>query len=215
MDSLDDDWLTALAGREDFYREMLDFRDQLKEAGIVSAVFDPGIVRGLDYYTGIVFELLDSGVENRRALCGGGRYDDLVGLFGGRRVTGVGFGMGILTMTLFLESYGLIPDDICSRRPAELFMAVYGPEERGHALESAEVLRSKGISVEMYLGDKDLSKQFRLAGKLGIPWVAVIGPDEALDSTVTVRNMTSGEQQSIPLDQIPLLLSSGKGSREN
>ena len=215
ISSLDEEWVTDLAGTEDFYKEMLDFRDQLEDAGIGSAVFDPGIVRGLDYYTGIVFELIDTGMENRRALCGGGRYDDLVGLFGGRRVTGVGFGMGILTMTLFLETYGLIPDEIGSRRPAELFMTVYGPGERRIALESAEALRSMGISVEMYLGEKDLSKQFRLAGKLGIPWVAVIGPDEVRESTVTVRNMTSGEQQSIPLDRIPLLLSPGEDTGNN
>jgi histidyl-tRNA synthetase len=204
--SLDDPWITRLAGDREFYSEMLEFRDLLDGAGVGSAVFDPGIVRGLDYYTGIVFELLDTGTENRRALCGGGRYDDLVGLFGGRKVTGVGFGLGILTMTLFLETYGLVTGDSGGGRPADIFMTVYDPGHRQVALDSAETLRETGLSVEMYLGSKDLSRQFRLAGKLGIPWVAVIGPDEVDRSTVTVRNMSSGEQQSVPLERIPDLI---------
>jgi histidyl-tRNA synthetase len=207
--SLRDEWVTRLAGDREFLGEMVRFSAMLEEAGVESAQFDPGIVRGLDYYTGIVFELVDTGTGNRRAICGGGRYDDLVGLFGGRSVTGVGFGLGILTMTLFLETYGLIPEGIEDHRPALVFMTVYGPGERQASLDAAEALRRVGIPVEMYLGDRDLSKQFRLAGKLGIPWVAVIGPDEIGESKVTLKDMTSGDQRTVTLESIPGLLSQG------
>ncbi len=206
IEDLEDPWVASLVGDEEFYIELCKFQRMLVESGLDAAVFDPVIVRGLDYYTGIVFELVDTGSQNRRSLCGGGRYDDLVGLFGGKNVSGVGFGLGILTLTLFLETYGLIPGDVGRSREAQLFMTVYSPDVRGAALSSAEVLRNGGIAVEMYLGKKDLSKQFRLASRLGIPWVAVIGPDEVGTSTINLKNMETGQQYNVPLEDVPAIL---------
>jgi histidyl-tRNA synthetase len=207
LEDLEDPWLVSLVGEEEFYSDLCKFQRMLSDAGLDAAVFDPVIVRGLDYYTGIVFELTDTGSQNRRALCGGGRYDDLVGLFGGKRVSGVGFGLGILTLTLFLETYDLIPAEVGPLREVQLFMTVYSPVERGAALSSAETLRDNGITVEMYLGKKDLSKQFRLASRLGIPWVAVIGPDEVETSTINLKNMETGQRYNISLEDVPAILS--------
>jgi len=206
IEDLEDPWVTSLVGDEEFYSDLCEFQRMLVEAGLDAAVFDPVIVRGLDYYTGIVFELMDTGSQNRRALCGGGRYDDLVGLFGGKRVSGVGFGLGILTLTLFLDTYDLIPAEVGPSREVQLFMTVYSADKRDVALSSAEVLRDGGISVEMYLGKKDLSKQFRLASKLGIRWVAVIGPDEVETSTLNLKNMETGQQYTVSLEDVPSLL---------
>ncbi len=106
VSSVSDEWLAGLMGQCQAYQEVVAFSDLLNQVNAESAVFSPGVVRGLDYYTGIVFELMDTGGENRRALCGGGRYDNLTSLFTGKRISGVGFGMGVLTFTLFLETYG-------------------------------------------------------------------------------------------------------------
>ena len=186
-DSLESGWLGDLMAGEESLEELREFSGMLKTAGVETAVFDPGVVRGLDYYTGIVFEVMDTGGENRRALCGGGRYDDLVGLFGGKGVSGVGFGLGILTLRLFLETYGLIPDSVTEAPPAEIFIAACTPEERGFVLGLAERLRDSGISVETGLGGKNLRKQFTLADKRGIRCIAVIGQKEVSSGSLTLK----------------------------
>ena len=85
-------------------------------------------------------------------------------------------------------------------------MTVYSSTERGAALSAAEILRDRGITVEMYLGKKDLSKQFRLASRLGIPWVAVIGPDEVETSSINLKNMDTGQQYTLSLEDVPAML---------
>jgi len=82
----------------------------LKRKGITNAVFDPSVMRGFDYYTGVVFEMYDTNPKNSRALFGGGRYDDLVGIFGVEKVSGIGFGWGDVTTRDFLETYNLLPE---------------------------------------------------------------------------------------------------------
>jgi len=186
-DSPDSRWLERVAGGTTAMEEIRRFSGMLARTGIDTAAFDPGVVRGLDYYTGIVFELSDTGSGNRRAICGGGRYDDLVGLFGGRRISGVGFGLGILTLQLFLETYGLIPAGIASRPPADVFLAAFSEEQRGFVLRLAEDLRDAGVSVETDVSGRGLRKQFTLAEKRGIDRIVVIGPEETATGRVTVR----------------------------
>ena len=206
----EDPWLREMAGDTEAYRSILWLSGKLSALGLEAARFDGAVVRGLDYYTGVVFEVVDTGGRNRRAICGGGRYDDLVGLFGGRKVPGAGFGLGILTLKLFLESYGLIPDGVGATPPARVFLAVYSEEQRDAAMALSERLRDAGISVETDITGKNLSSQFRLAGSRGIPYTAVLGPEEAQSGSVTLKDMQSGSQEEVPFHRLARRLDGGE-----
>jgi histidyl-tRNA synthetase len=201
-EALDAPWLISAAGGTVAMEELIAFSGMLGAAGVGAAIFDPAVVRGLDYYTGIVFEVSDTGGENRRAICGGGRYDDLVGLFGGLKVSGVGFGLGILTMQLFLETYGLIAEGVAGRHPAAVFLAAYSQEQRGFVLELAERLRDAGIPVETDISGKGLKKQFSLAEKRGIGRLIVIGPEEVATGCLTVRCGSDRESYETDFDSL-------------
>ena len=200
---LDSGWLEEAAGGTPALGELREFSGMLEEAGLEEADFEACVVRGRDYYTGIVFEVMDTGGENRRAICGGGRYDDLVGLFGGQRVSGVGFGLGLLTLHLFLETYGLIPDAVAVSHPADIFLAVYSGDQRGYAVKLAESLRDGGVSVEMDVTGRNVSRQIRTADRKSIRFMAVIGPDEVETGTLTVREMSTGSETRCSGEDLP------------
>jgi histidyl-tRNA synthetase len=202
----DASWLLQAADGSDALDEIVRFSGMLKDAGISDTQFDASIMRGLDYYTGIVFEVMDTGGENRRAICGGGRYDNLVGMFGGQKVTGVGFGLGLLTLELFLKTYDLIPEDISGKHPADIFLAVYSDEERAFAAILAEKLRDAGVSVEIDITCRNLSKQFKIAGRKLIGYSAVIGPEEVASGRITLKNMGSGTETECDVSEVPLIL---------
>jgi histidyl-tRNA synthetase len=206
-EGLNSSWLSKLMAEDPAYSELLKFSNMLDRAGVDSASFESGVVRGLDYYTGIVFEVMDTGGENRRSICGGGRYDDLVGMFSKQNVSGVGFGLGILTLKLFLQTYGLIPDDLARLHPADIFLAVCTDDQREFALNLAERLRDADISVEMDLSRRNLSKQFKIADRKAIRYVVVIGPDEVDSGYVTIRDMNTGERVKIDIPHIREALS--------
>lgn len=195
--SLDDEWLAGAASGSGSYARMREFAGLLEAAGLASATFDASVVRGLDYYTGTVFELSDTGGGNRRAICGGGRYDDLVGLFGGKPVTGVGFGLGLLTLKLFLETYGLLPADPGESSRPQVFVAVYSASEAPAALAWAESLRAHGVRTVMEIEGRSISRQFRAAGKAGTRLVVVAGPEEVASGEALVRDMASGTEHRV------------------
>jgi len=203
---LADQWLSSSAGSSPAYSELVRFSCMLQEAGVSDAKFEACVVRGLDYYTGIVFELMDTGGKNRRAICGGGRYDNLVGMFGGQKVSGVGFGLGLLTMQLFLETYDLIPKNISVKHPADIYVAVYSDEERSYAVNLAEELRDMGISVEMDISCRNISRQFRTADRKSIGYIAVIGPEEVISGRIQLRNLSSGSETECEISEIPAIL---------
>ncbi|NOQ23270.1 MAG: histidine--tRNA ligase [Candidatus Aegiribacteria sp.] len=199
-------WLSEAAGGSEAFDEIVRFSGMLKDAGILEAQFDASVVRGLDYYTGIVFEVMDTGGKNRRAICGGGRYDNLVGMFGGQKVTGVGFGLGLLTLDLFLETYDLMPEGISGKHPADIFLAVYSDGERAFAVNFAEKLRDVGISVEIDITGKNLSKQLKIADRKSIGYIVVIGPEEVVSGRITLRNMTSGIETECEVSEVSGIL---------
>lgn len=207
-------WLAEAAAGSIAYGEVVRFSGMLKDAGISEAQFDASVVRGLDYYTGTVFEVMDTGSENRRAICGGGRYDNLVGMFGGQKVSGVGFGLGLITLELFLETYGLIPFGISGEHPADIFLAVYSDEERVFAVNLAEKLRDNCISVEIDITGKKLSKQFKIADRKSIGYIAVIGPEEVASGRVTLKDMSSGTETECEVSEIPQILADRSLCRE-
>jgi histidyl-tRNA synthetase len=189
----EDPYLTELLGGDPALGEVAGFQRLLLDAGMSSAEFCPSVVRGLDYYTGIVFELTDTGGENRRALCGGGRYDNLVGIFQGRPVSGVGFGLGVLALTLFLETYGCLPENLHKTPPARLYVAVFSPGELGPALRIGEGFRNLGVSASVDVTGRKVSRQMQQASRENYPWALVVGPSEVSTGVLGLKNMRTGE----------------------
>jgi len=162
-------------------------------------VFDPVLARGLSYYTGAIFEVKVSGV-GIGAVSGGGRYDDLTGVFGLPGVSGVGFSFGVDRLYDVLEELNLFPDDEVER--TKIMLAYFGDEERDACLGIVAALRREGIAAEIYPDLVKIKKQFNYAGKKGIPFVGVLGSDELRNKTISLKDMTSGEQQSLTLEML-------------
>ena len=155
---------------------------------------DLTIVRGLAYYTGIVFELFDAKGE-LRAICGGGRYDRLLELVGGDPTPAVGFGMGDVVLGELLSDRGLLPE---YRRRVDYFLVAIGEQQRAEALRLAHDLRDKGRSVVYALREQAVRKQFKAAETEGARWVLVLGPDERAKGVVVVRDMEDGTEREVP-----------------
>jgi histidyl-tRNA synthetase len=161
--------------------------------------FDPSIMRGLLYYTGTVFEAWEVGGEIKRSILGGGRYDNLLADVGGDSLPAVGFAMGDVVVTLLLEKYGLLPDDL-DVNPAPVLVTVFDEERQLKSLGLAAKLREAGLNVVVYPEATKLGKQFKYADRIGARVTLVIGPDEAKNGQVTVKNLMSGEQVLIEID---------------
>jgi len=160
--------------------------------------YDSGVIRGLDYYTGIVWEARDTGREFR-AILGGGRYDDLISAVGGDPVPGTGFAMGDVVIRLVLEKYDALPK--LRTNPADLLIASFETESLEPALQLAARFRQAGLRVEWYPQPDRLPKQLKYADRQGIPWVAILGPEEISSQRVTIKNMRTVTQESVTLDE--------------
>ena len=160
--------------------------------------FDLTIVRGLAYYTGTVFELFDVRGE-LRAICGGGRYDDLLKRVGGVDVPALGFGMGDVVLTELLRDRGLLPD---TSHSLDYYLVAVGPEQRPAALSLAHRLRDAGHSVEYGFKAQGVGKQFKNASALGARRVVVLGPDEVAQGVAAVKDMASGEEVRVRMEEL-------------
>ena len=160
--------------------------------------FDLRIVRGLAYYTGIVFEIFDrTGVS--RAICGGGRYDRLLELVGGDSVPAVGFGMGDVVLGELLRDRDLAPP---GTRKIDYFIVIIGEEHRELALAIAHSQRDRGAGVQYALREQSVRKQFVAAGNAGAREVIVLGPDEVAREHAVLRDMASGEEREVSLKEL-------------
>lgn len=157
--------------------------------------YDPTVIRGLDYYTGIVFEARDS-EGNFRAIFGGGRYDDLVSAVGGDPVPGTGFAMGDIVIRLVLEQYDASPP--LDSRPASILITTFDESTLAASLSLATKFRETGLDVEWYPEVEKLGKQLKYADRIGARAAVILGPDELEAGLVTVRDLASGEQQAVP-----------------
>jgi histidyl-tRNA synthetase len=164
--------------------------------------YDPGIVRGLDYYTGTVFEAQESRGDIRRAILGGGRYDNLVADVGGDPLPGIGFAMGDVVISLILESKNLVPANV-GAYPAPVLVTVFDQQRLPASIILAAALRQAGINTNLYPEIAKLPKQFKYADRLGIRLAAVIGPDEESQGLVTIKNLSDGTQVTLPTGQAP------------
>jgi histidyl-tRNA synthetase len=167
---------------------------------IRNAVFSPEIVRGFDYYSGIVFEVFDMHPLNSRSLFGGGRYDNLTGLFDNEKIPGVGFGMGDVTIKDFLDVRGWLPE---YEPKARAYIAVSSPSMSATANEVASLLRSRNIAAAVDFGDKKLGDQIKAASKHKIPYLIVVGEDEAKSDTYTVKDLATGKEQKCLKEELP------------
>lgn len=154
--------------------------------------FDPNIMRGLLYYTGTVFEAFDVTGGVRRAILGGGRYDNLLADVGGEPLPGVGFAMGDVVVGIILDELGLVPP--LPVNPAAVLVTVFSPDLLPASLELAADLRRSGLNAACYPEPVKLPRQFKYADRLGMRVALVIGPDEAAAGKVAVKNLTDGTQ---------------------
>jgi len=160
--------------------------------------YNPSVIRGLDYYTGTVFEARDAAGEFR-AILGGGRYDDLVSAVGGDPVPGTGFAMGDVVIRLVLEKYNALPK--LRTNPADLLIASFETESLEPALQLAARFRQAGLRVEWYPQADRLPKQLKFADRQGIPWVAILGPEEIGSNQVTIKDMHTGTQELLSIEE--------------
>lgn len=185
-----------------------DLRATLEHMGVGNMVVDTSITRGFDYYTGMVFEVFDTDESNRRSLFGGGRYDNLLSLFGDERIPAVGFGMGDVTARDFLETHNLLPAYV----PAtELMICIVEADATSHAVQLAQSLRRDDIAVAVNFSGKRVGDQIRQADKMKIPYIIAVGAKERESGRYTVKNLSTGHERLLPADQIAEHLFSSLG----
>ena len=181
------------------YEELVVVKDRLAKLGVTNVIYDPTIMRGFDYYTGTIFEIFDTHEDNKRSLLGGGRYDNLTGLFGGEPIPAIGFGMGDVTMRDFLETRDLIPKDLqhidLAIIPQNLFFS-------GDAEKCAQGFRAHGLSVYISLADKKIGDHIKAAVARHTTHILVVGEHEALSQTFTVKRLSDGKETSGSIEEL-------------
>ncbi|MBP7691788.1 MAG: histidine--tRNA ligase [Anaerolineales bacterium] len=170
--------------------------------------YDPTVIRGLDYYTGTVFEARDREGEFR-AILGGGRYDNLVGEVGGDRLPGVGFAMGDVVIGLVAQKYGKV--GALPTAPAEVLVTVFNPESLAESLRLAAELRAAGLRVEWYPEAAKLDRQLKYADALGVRFALIQGPDELAAGVVMLKDLRSRTQVAVPRGQLAAALKAQAG----
>ncbi len=197
------DRLSALLRNRDLWKGSIDltaFFNAIDDLGVGEYVeYDPAIIRGLAYYTGVVFEARDRSGEFR-AILGGGRYDNLVADVGGDPLGGIGFAMGDVVIGLTLEKFGLKPR--LRPTPANVLVTIFDASLARTSARVAALLRSSGVKTELYPDTAKLDKQMKYANAQAIPIAIIVGPDEAAQGKATVRDLQSGEQQVVAQDRI-------------
>jgi histidyl-tRNA synthetase len=194
---------TGLKGIE----EMTFVWNEVEKAGLNKGelVFDVSLARGLNYYTGAIFEVKAKGIQ-MGSICGGGRYDDLTGNFGWKGVSGVGISFGADRIFEVLSELNLFPESATSG--TQVLLVQFGGETTSAAFQLLKQIRNAGISCEMYPDDAKLKKQFKYADDNKIPFVVVVGEDEVKSGMWQLRNMVTGDQQAVSTDQLIGSLSS-------
>ena len=176
----------------DDLRQILQFS---KATGVDERIkLDPTLARGLAYYTGAIIEINVADLSG--SLGGGGRYDNLVGMFLGRDVPACGFSLGLERIIVVMGERSMFPAFLVSS-PADVMVTNWNDESVGESIALANELRSQGLRVDLYPEADKLAKQFKYAASRGIPFVAIIGEDERLKGEVAIKNMNSGEQQRV------------------
>lgn len=198
--------LPAEVRRQAAYKELSRLIDQLHAQGLKNAIYDPSIMRGFDYYTGIVFEVFDTDNENNRSMMGGGRYDGLVGLFGVAAVPTVGFGWGDVTLANFLKTHHLLPDLVPE---TNVYVVIVG-EVNNQAQAILAQFRQAGINVAVDLSGKRLGDQLKAANKKGINLALIIGEDEVRSGQLKLKYMLTGQEAVASADKVIELIKASR-----
>lgn len=183
-------------------QEVQELFTQLEHVGVKSAVFDITLMRGLDYYTGAVFEVFDTNAENSRSLFGGGRYDGLVGLFDVEPISAVGMAPGGTMIENFLSVHGLLPQ---LDSTTDIYVIALGSAKQQANLLALE-LRNKGINTELDITDRKLDRQIKTATKKQIPYILFIGDEEVESRLYTLKDTASMDEQKLDIDTISGLI---------
>jgi histidyl-tRNA synthetase len=193
---------TALCPDSEGAKELTALFDALEKIGLDKyCMFDFGIIRGLDYYTGTVFEVFDLAPENNRAMFGGGRYDNLVGLFvKNAKISGVGYGMGDVTLENFLVTHNLIPD--LDNEGTKVLVTRFDdvPYEQYVALKDR--LLNAGVKSALYLGSKKFGKQIDYAVKDHYSHVLIMGASELESGVVKIKNLATREENTVNIAEL-------------
>jgi len=185
-------------------KEMETILDYLKNIQLNSKLeIDLTLARGLDYYTGIIFEVKASDIEIG-SICGGGRYDDLTGIFGLPDVSGVGISFGAERIYDVMCKLDLFPKD--NAGSVKLMFVNFGKREEKYCLNLLSKIRSGGISAEIYPDQAKLKKQMTYANNKSVPFVALVGESEIKEDKITIKNMETGTQEKMNLDKLLSML---------
>ncbi|MDP9249630.1 MAG: histidine--tRNA ligase [bacterium] len=181
-------------------KEIKEFIDIARSFGIPdkNLFFDPSLARGLDYYTGIIFEVFIPEVSIG-AVCAGGRYDDLCSLFSAEQFSGVGVAFGFDRIVVAMEELGLFKDLTLN---SQVLVTYFDPETLPASIRLLNDIQQAGINAEIYFEPTKISKQVKYADKKRIPFVVICGPEEASRNEVTIKMMNTGKQKTIPQNQI-------------
>lgn len=197
--------LERLAGDNELARQglaelrELDLLTTASGANPVNFRIDPSIARGLDYYTGSVFETILEDLPNIGSVCSGGRYDNLAGLYTKQQLPGIGASLGLDRMLTALETLGTLP---ASRTPADVLIVNFGQEHFGRYLAIASDIRAAGYPVEVYPDSRKLAQQFKYADQRGHKACVIAGGDELEKGLVRIKWMASGQQDDVPVNGV-------------
>lgn len=174
-------------------------QDLLSNLADERAVFSPALARGLDYYTGTIWEVKPVDID-MGTVAAGGRYDDLTTMFGGQHLSGVGISFGVERIYDILEEVDGFPSGIATS--SKVLFVNFGGESEAHAVKSLKAVRKAGIAAELYPVDAKLKKQMTYADRKSIPFVVFIGDDELASGGLEVKEMSSGEQQKMTIEAL-------------
>lgn len=176
----------------------------LNELGVTNIVFDPLLVRGFDYYTGVVFEIFDTNPENKRAIFGGGRYDKLFEIFDQTAMPAVGFGMGDVTIKDVLEIRGLLPAFTPS---AQIYIGNIDTSVLIQTEKLAQEIRSTGVNTYLDFTDRKLKNKIERAGKQGYRFFAAIGENEIKSKKIIIKDLQTGKEKKVKIAKIAKFIS--------
>ena len=176
--------------------------DNVTKLGLGNSILDLDVTlaRGLNYYTGAIFEVAPPKSVAMGSIGGGGRYDDLTGIFGLKNMSGVGISFGLDRIYLVIEELNLFPQTVTATSKA-LFIN-YGEAEAFYGLQAIQKLRAAGIKVELYPDNAKVAKQFQHADKRGIPFAVIVGDQEMVSNTYSLKNLITGDQLSLDFESL-------------
>lgn len=174
---------------------LTDIGHVLTFAGDCPVQLDPSLARGLSYYTGAIFEITVPDLAG--SLGGGGRYDGLIGMFGKEQIPACGFSLGLERILVVMEERGMFPPEIADSTPADVMVTIWSEETVAESLKLAAELRSAGLRVTVYPEPDKFGKQIKYADQINVPYVCVLGETEIAEGKVTLKNMKTGNQETL------------------